>query len=553
MISRSTRWLIAVSAVVLALPAFAAASWNSSGSSNAYSKADSIPAGSTPSASVSNRSVTVNWAATGGGVPLQGYVVKRYSAGGAQQTIGSNCTGIINGTSCTENSVPPGNWRYSVTPARQNWRGNESAQSPAVAVNAPALSVSPTNVTSLPQTLTGQITNFVPGQTVTFRLDNQATGVILTGSITPSPVPANGTANVSVTLPNGTSNGSHTIYAVGSGPDVASANVTVAVASTITTSAYDWRDASAGGAEANQSQQLAFASDARTVTTGSWPATFGTSRYLDVDLNSPLRGASQVTSGTINMRLASNTSTNACFYVEARKASDNSVVTTYGSSGSPFCTTSGSTQTNFSIPIAATTGALANDLRFRIYGRTNTLGGAWTLDQVSLSVTGGDGNFTLYPNAYSDASTGTAVAVPWSLALDDNSFYNNAATGNWQTAYSATRYLKATFPAYVPTGATVQSVTLTHVYRPLSASRQVCHRVEALNGATVIGTHGSTTSGFSCNSNSTTDLTDSIALPEVDTVAEANSLAVRLHMWRSAAGTTQSRTDQIRLSISYVK
>lgn len=553
MTPRFTNWLIAALAVALFLPAVAGASWNSNGPGNGFGKADSVAAGNTPTASVSNRSVTVNWGATGGSVPVTGYVVKRYSTGGAQQTIGANCSGIVTGTSCTEDSVPAGNWRYTVTPARQNWRGNESGQSTAVTVNAPAMTLSPTSVTSLPQTLTGQITNFVPGQTVTFGLD-QATGQPLTGSITPSPVPANGTANVSVTLPNGTSNGSHTIYAVGSGPDVASANITVAVASTITTSAYDWRDASAGGAEANQSQQLAFASDARTVTTGSWPATFSTSRYLDVNLNSPLRGASQVASGTINVRLASNTSTNACFYVEARKASDNSVVATYGSSGSPFCTTSGSTQTNFSIPIgAATTGAIANDLRFRIYGRTNTLGGAWTLDQVSLSVTGGDGSFTLYPNAYSDASTGTAIAVPWSLALDDNSFYNNAATGNWQTAYSATRYLKATFPAYVPSGATVQSVTLTHVYRPLSASRQVCHRVEVLNGAMVIGTHGSTTSGFSCNSNSTTDLTDSIALPEVNTVAEANSLAVRLHMWRSAAGTTQSRTDQIRLSISYVK
>ena len=246
MTSRLTLYLIAAIAVVFAIPSVSEAAWNSSGSGNGYGKADLMAVGNTPTASVSNRSVTVNWTATGGSVPVAGYIVKRFSSGGAEQTVGANCSGIVTGTSCTETSVPPGTWRYTVTPARQNWRGGESGQSPAVTVNAPAMTLSPANVTSLPQTLTGQITNFVPGQTVTFRLDNQTTGDVLTGSITPSPVPANGTATVSVTLPSGVANGSHTIYAIGSGTDVASAAMTVAVCTagsdTVIATADSWLD-----------------------------------------------------------------------------------------------------------------------------------------------------------------------------------------------------------------------------------------------------------------------------------------------------------------------
>ena len=90
---------------------------------------------------------------------------------------------------------------------------------------------------------------------------------MLTGSILPSPVPANGTANVSVTLPSGTAAGAHTVYAIGSLGDTASAPVTVLVPQTLVTTAWDLDDASAGGAEVNASDPVAFASDGRTVTT----------------------------------------------------------------------------------------------------------------------------------------------------------------------------------------------------------------------------------------------------------------------------------------------
>jgi hypothetical protein len=219
---------IALVLAFLALPASAVAGWQvSSGGGTSYSKASSLGQGNTPDASVNNRSVTVSWSAAGGEVPVSGYVVRRYSDGGAEQPIGAGCAGPISGLACTESVVSPGTWRYTVTPVRHNWNGTASALSTAVTVNAPSLSLGPASVSCLPGALTGQIQAFAPGQSVSFRLDDPSTGQELAGNITPTPVPAAGTANASVPVPAGVADGSHTVYAVGSGGDVASAPVTV--------------------------------------------------------------------------------------------------------------------------------------------------------------------------------------------------------------------------------------------------------------------------------------------------------------------------------------
>jgi hypothetical protein len=211
----------------LLLAAPANASWNANGGGTGYSKAQSLPTVGAPSASVSGRQVSVSWSAPGGGPALDGYVVKRYDGSNVLQSIGAACSGTITGLSCVESAVPPGNWRYTVTSKRQNWLGNESANSSTVTVDPPGLSLSSPTVNSFPTTLTGQITSFVGGQNVTYRLDNPTSGPILSGSITPSTVPANGTASASVTIPAGTSNGAHTVYAIGNGGDQASAAITV--------------------------------------------------------------------------------------------------------------------------------------------------------------------------------------------------------------------------------------------------------------------------------------------------------------------------------------
>lgn len=217
---------VAVSAVALLGAGGAHGSWKPGGGGGGHSKAKQLAGGSTPSATVSGRRVTVSWAAAGG-VPVDGYVVKRYNGSNQAQVVGAGCAGTVASLSCVESRVPAGSWTYTVTPARGNWRGAESAKSVAVTVAAAAVTLDSATVNSFPTTLTGTLSSFIDGQSVSFRLDDPQTGTILSGAITPSPVPAGGTANLSVTIPAGTANGAHAIYAIGDQGDQAQASISV--------------------------------------------------------------------------------------------------------------------------------------------------------------------------------------------------------------------------------------------------------------------------------------------------------------------------------------
>ena len=287
---RIARLAAAAIALAMAAPAVSQAAWTGSGTGSHYVKAVTMPAGKTPTASVSNRSVTVAWAASNlpDGTAVANYTVKRYDTSGNAQTIGAGCSGTIGALTCTETAVPGGTWKYAVTPVRDNWTGAEGPQSASATVASPSLSFSSsTTVTTLPTTLNGTVAAFVGGQTLTYRLDNPTTGTVLAGTLSPSPIPTGGGASVTVTIPAGTANGSHTVYAVGSGgSDVASASITVAVSRTLTTAAWDLRDASSG-TETNQSAQSAFV-DGRTFATGNWPTVFSGTSFVDFNGNAPL-------------------------------------------------------------------------------------------------------------------------------------------------------------------------------------------------------------------------------------------------------------------------
>jgi hypothetical protein len=133
------RWLLLVVVVVAAVgfPGGATAAWSLAGSGSGAAMAKTLGSGNVPAGSVSGHKVTVTWAAssyTNGGTAA-GYIVRRYNAStGALQTIGANCSGTIAALTCTENGVPAGSWKYTVTPATGNWRGPESAKSPTVVV-----------------------------------------------------------------------------------------------------------------------------------------------------------------------------------------------------------------------------------------------------------------------------------------------------------------------------------------------------------------------------------------------------------------------------------
>ena len=538
---------IAAALLLLVLvPAAALASWQQGGSGSGGAKARSLVAVAAPTTSVSNRSVTVNWSAPASGAPPTGYLVKRYDSSDTLQAIGAACSGTIATTSCTEAAVPAGTWRYRVTPANANWRGAESTASAAVTVSAPALSLSPASVTALPAALSGQITNFITGQTVTFRLDNPTSGTLLTGSIAPSPVPASGTANVSVTLPSGTAAGAHTVYAIGSQGDSASAPVTVLVPQTLVTSAWDLDDASAGGAEVNANDPVAFAADGRTVTTTAPSTAFAATRFLVFDQAAALPSNATPSSASFDFRFAAAALNTTCFYFEVRRASTDALIGTHGSATTPVGCVTGATQTSFSTPLAeVNSNAIANDLRVRVYMRS-TLSGAPVVDLATVAVNTSQGAFTLYDDVFTDKLNTGTTDRSWPFVASAGTTYQSAST--WTTAFTAGRYLKLTGPSYVPSGATVSGASFVHRYRRVT-SGIVCWYMEVLQGATVIGTHGSATTPISCTANNNGYVADTVSLPEINTPARANGAVLKLYMRSSTS--QRSEHDQGELTINY--
>ena len=229
-VRRALSSAVIVASLVIGGPGVAQASWNASASGKGYAKAVSVPQGSTPSGSVNGRDVVVSWAATRfpDNAPVAGYTIQRFDASsGISQTVLASCTGTIAALTCTEFGVAPGTWKYAVTPRQGLWTGAQSVKSVTITVGSPSLMLSTTTLSALPTTSGGSIANFLDGESVTYRLDNATTGVVLAGSITPSPVPTGGSATVSVTIPLGTSRGAHTVFAVGSLGSTASAAITV--------------------------------------------------------------------------------------------------------------------------------------------------------------------------------------------------------------------------------------------------------------------------------------------------------------------------------------
>ena len=221
---RRVIWLLgACGAFMVLTPLAAFASWAASATGSARASSQFVPAAATPTASVTGQqSVTVSWTATtlSGGTPASGYIVRRYDPSLVQQTILADCTSVTTNT-CTENNVPAGTWTYSVQATRGNWVGAESAHSASVTVATFTITASQmikagANVTG------GALSGFAANDPITFRLDSTS-GTILTGSI--SSVDAGGSASgFTVTIPTGSGEGNHTIYAIGGSGATAASN-----------------------------------------------------------------------------------------------------------------------------------------------------------------------------------------------------------------------------------------------------------------------------------------------------------------------------------------
>jgi hypothetical protein len=136
--NRLTR-LVAIPLVLVLTSNVAWAYWTAGSGPGGYgaAAATTVNQGATPAASSAGNVVTVSWAAStlASGSAVAGYIVKRYVAVTPfdQGTILSACTGRVAVTTCTETSVPTGQWVYTVAPVLgTNWTGTESPKSNAV-------------------------------------------------------------------------------------------------------------------------------------------------------------------------------------------------------------------------------------------------------------------------------------------------------------------------------------------------------------------------------------------------------------------------------------
>jgi Chitobiase/beta-hexosaminidase C-terminal domain len=235
----------AAAVMVAALAAIAWASWTTpaSAGSKGGAAAATVNQGATPSVSVTaiGREVSVSWGAAtlSNGAPVGGYLVSRYpSAGGsaAMSTVGS-CTGTVVATSCVEDDVPGGTWRYTVTPVLGGWHGAESLTSGVVSVAASALIVNGSPFgnaafTPLTANATGSISGFSGtgtgghGEGVSYRLDSSTPLVGV-----PVFVGTDGSASITaLAIPKSAGDGAHTVYALGDAsysPSQASAGIVI--------------------------------------------------------------------------------------------------------------------------------------------------------------------------------------------------------------------------------------------------------------------------------------------------------------------------------------
>src|SRR3954464_8651253 len=92
--------------------------WSATPNGTGAALAQLVPPGNTPVASVDVRNMTVTWSSSTltGGTLASGYLVRRFDTLAVEHTVSDGCGGIITGLSCTENAVPAGTWRYTVTP-----------------------------------------------------------------------------------------------------------------------------------------------------------------------------------------------------------------------------------------------------------------------------------------------------------------------------------------------------------------------------------------------------------------------------------------------------
>ncbi len=314
-------------------------------------------------------------------------------------------------------------------------------------------------------------------------------------------------------------------------------------------SAWPWdvRDASGGGAEANSSDALSFA-DGVTSTTKNWSSSFSATRFDDFDFSSGRPPGIPISSATFNFTFApSRASDNACFYIEVRRASTNALLGTHGSSGSPLSCANLGAQVAATVDISAevTTTDIANDLRIRVYA--NQSGNkAIKIDLASVSITTPYSNATMFETRWDDEANAASTVALWPFVATDGTAYASAA--GFATTFNAARYIKLAPNESVSTSATISSAQVQFAYESSTVGDTTCWYFEVYNGATLIGTHGSSGTPVSCNATASF-VTDTVSIPELNTPAAANNVVLKIFMKNS--GGRKANVDLAQLDVNY--
>jgi len=316
-----------------------------------------------------------------------------------------------------------------------------------------------------------------------------------------------------------------------------------------TRSAWPWdvRDASSGGAETNSSDALSFA-DGVVKTTKNWSSAFAASRFDDFDFSAGRPAGIPISSATFNFTFApSRAVDNACFYIEVRRASTNALLGTHGSSGSPSACANLGAQVAATVDVSAdvTSTDVANDLRIRVYA--NQSGNkAITIDLASVSITTPYSSSTLLEQRWDDEANAASTVSLWPFVATDGAAYTS--TASFATTFNAARYIKLTPNVSVSTSATISNAQVQFAYKSATAGDTTCWYFEVYNGATLLGTHGSSGTPVSCNA-TTGYVTDSVSVPELGTPAAANNVVLKLYMKNS--GGRKVSIDLAQLDLSY--
>jgi hypothetical protein len=309
-------------------------------------------------------------------------------------------------------------------------------------------------------------------------------------------------------------------------------------------SAWELQDSSSGTASSRSDSWATV--DARRFTTATLTTAFSATRYVELTLHSPLPTEVPISAVTLNVTMAASGGGTGCIYAEIRRASTNALLGTHGSSTTPLACSSSTTQTTTISPLAyITSSTVADDLKVKVFLRSSS-SQRIAFDRVTVTGDVYSTAFTLLETSVTNRSSGTATTTPWALATSDTRNYSPASA--WTAAFAPGRHLEFAFPPLVPTDATITDVTLRHAYASATAAIQTCTYVEIYAGATLLASRGSATSPLSCNS-TTTQVTDVIDLPEIDTAAELNALTVRVYVRNAAAG--QSRHGLLTATTSY--